>query len=151
MRTTFSQQVIADLKKHPCVFTCTEKSIYYTYEFKKYALEIYEQGVISKLILRRLRTLRDGMEGLHNTGGLPYDRGPKNTDKDAIKRLKLQVAYLKAENSFLAQLRAKRAERNSGCLKNTRSLKKITCNVTYLCKLAHVSLSGYCIYISDIL
>lgn len=144
MRTTFSQKEIEDLKKHPCVFNCTEKSVYYTYEFKKYALEIYAQGVTPKEIWRRsgfnigkwkkdyfALTLRDwrrivvqdGMEGLHNMGGLQYDRGPKNTDKDEIKRLKLQVAYLKAENSFLAQLRAKRAERNSGRLKNTRSLK----------------------------
>jgi hypothetical protein len=144
MRTTFSQQEIMDLKKNPCVFACTEKSIYYTYEFKKYALEIYAQGVTPKEIWKRsgfditkwkkdyfALTMRDwrrivkrgGIEGLHNTGGLPYDRGPKNTDKDTIRRLELQVKYLQAENSFLAQLRAKRAERNSGRMKSTRSSK----------------------------
>ena len=144
MRTTFSKEEIADLKKNPCVFNCTEKSIFYTYEFKKYALEIYEQGVTPKeiwsrsgfninkwkkdyfaLTIRDWRKIvqRDGTEGLNKMGGLQYDRGPKNTNKDTINRLELQVKYLQAENSFLAQLRAKRAERNSGRLKNTRSLK----------------------------
>lgn len=38
MRTTFSSDEIAKLKKNPCVFDCTEKSVYYTHEFKKRAL-----------------------------------------------------------------------------------------------------------------
>jgi len=65
--------------------------------------------------------VRDGTEGLNKIGGLPYDRGPKNTDKDKLKRLNLQVKYLKAENDFLAKLRAKRAESNSGRAKKTKS------------------------------
>lgn len=32
------------------------------------------------------------------------------TEKDKIKRLEAEVAYLKAENDFLAKLRAKRRE-----------------------------------------
>jgi hypothetical protein len=62
---------------------------------------------------------KDGTEGLNKMGGLQYDRGPQNTEKDKIKRLELQVRYLQAENAFLAKLRAKRAERNSGRTKNT--------------------------------
>ena len=43
MRTTFSSDEVAELKRNPCVFDCTEKSVYYTHEFKKRALEL--QGV----------------------------------------------------------------------------------------------------------
>jgi len=140
MRTTFSNEEIVELKKNPCVFNCTAKSVYYTYEFKRHALELYSQGVGPKEIWRRAKfdvtkwkknyfvltlkdwrkiVARDGMEGLNKMGGLQYDRGPKNTNKDKIKRLELQVKYLQAENAFLAQLRAKRAERNSDRTKST--------------------------------
>jgi len=142
MRTTFSSDEIAELRRNPCVFDCTEKSVYYTHEFKKRALELYAQGVETKEIWRRSGfdvrkwkseyfrgTLRDwrkavergGVEGLTNPGGTPHDRGSDHTNKDTIKRLALQVKYLQAENDFLAQLRAKRAESNSGRIKNTGS------------------------------
>jgi len=141
MRTIFSSEQIAKLKNNPCVFNCTAKSVYYTCEFKIHALDLYEQGINSKEIWRRAGfdiemwkksyfalTLRDwkriaakdGIEGLSKTGGLPYDRGPKNTNKDKLKRLELQVKYLKAENDFLAKLRAKRAESSSGRVINTK-------------------------------
>ena len=64
---------------------------------------------------------KHGIEGLLKPGGIQYDRGPNNTDKDKLKRLALQVKYLQAENDFLAQLRAKRAESNSCSVKNTKS------------------------------
>jgi transposase-like protein len=142
MRTTFSSDEIAELRRNPCVFNCTEKSVYYTNEFKRRALELYAQGVETKEIWRRSGfdvrkwkkhyfrlTLRDwrrvversGLEGLTSPGGTPHDRGPDHTNKDTIKRLALQVKYLQAENDFLAQLRAKRAESNSGRIKNTES------------------------------
>ena len=131
MRTTFSSEEIATLKQNPCVFNCTERSINYTSEFKKRALELYGQGVTAKDIWRRSgfdlgkwrknyfrETIRDwrkvvrrsGAEGLLKPGGIQYDRGPTYTDKDKLKRLQLEVKYLKAENDFLAKLRAKRAE-----------------------------------------
>lgn len=140
MRTTFSSEEIAELKQNPCVFNCTTKSIHYSYEFKRSALKLYASGVGPKEIWRRagfnvakwkknyfVLTLRDwkrivardGKTGLNKLGGLQYDRGPENTGSDELKRLKLQVRYLQAENAFLAQLRAKRAERNSGRTKNT--------------------------------
>ena len=58
-----------------------------------------------------------GAEGLKNEtrgkgGGRP--KKPKDlSDKDKIKRLEAEVAYLKAENDFFTKLRAKRAERYS--------------------------------------
>ena len=142
MRTTFSSDEIAKLKQNPCVFNCTERSINYTYEFKKRALALHHEGVNAREIWRRSGfdtgkwqkhyfkgTLRDwkkivekhGIEGLLKPDGIQYDRGPNNTDKDALKRLELQVKYLEAENDFLAKLRAKRAESNSGHEKNTDS------------------------------
>ena len=107
MRTTFSNEEIVELKKNPCVFNCTAKSVHYTYEFKRHALELYSQGVGPKEIWRRagfnvskwnknyfVLTLRDwkrivardGEEGLNKLGGLQYDRGPSKTDKDKLDR-----------------------------------------------------------------
>jgi len=115
MRTIFSSEQIVKLKRNLYVFNCTTKSAYYTYEFKIHAIDLYEQGINSKEIWRRagfdiemwkknyftltLRdwkriVARDGIKGLSKTGGLPYDRGPNNTDKDKLKRLELQVKYL---------------------------------------------------------
>jgi len=119
-----------------------EIGVLHTHEFKQRALELYAQGVETKEIWRRSGfdvckwkkhyfrlTLRDwrrvversGLEGLTSPGGTPHDRGPDHTNKDTIRRLVLQVKYLQAENDFLAQLRAKRAESNSGRIKNTES------------------------------
>src|SRR3989344_5297484 len=144
-RTTFSNEEMEELRKNPCVFNCTHNSVNYTYEFKKRALELHKEGVSAKEIWRRSGfsvalwkkeyfkgTLRDwkkvaekhGIEGLLKPGGIQYDRGPNKTDKDTLKRLELQVKYLKAENDFLAKLRAKRAESNSGRVKNTDSSER---------------------------
>ena len=130
------------LRQNPNVFSCTEKSVNYTYEFKKRALELYAQGVYAREIWKRAGfdiskwrhdycrgTLNDwkkivkkhGVSGLLKIGGIQYDRGPTKIDKDKLKRLELQVKYLEAENDFLAKLRAKRAERNSGQMRNTKS------------------------------
>lgn len=36
---------MAELKQNPCVFECRERSIHYTYEFKKRAIDSYAQGL----------------------------------------------------------------------------------------------------------
>ena len=64
---------------------------------------------------------RSGLEGLTRHGGIQFDRGPREETSDKLKRLELQVRYLQAENDFLAELRAKRAESNSGRARNTGS------------------------------
>ena len=143
-RTTFSIEEIGILRQNPCVFSCTNNSINYTFEFKKRALELHASGVTAREIWKRSGfdvskwrrdycrgTLKDwkkivkksGIEGFLKPGGIQFDRGPNNTDKDKLKRLELQVKYLEAENDFLAKLRAKRAESNSGRAKNTDSLE----------------------------
>ena len=132
------------LSKNPNVERCTSKSITYTYEFKKKAVEQYNQGIGLKEIWKRAgfdisnwkkRYTKDcmknwqkivrkkGLEGLTETRGKGSAGRPKTkglTDADKIQRLELQVRYLKAENDFLAKLRAKRAESNSGQNKNTK-------------------------------
>ena len=148
MRTIFTQKEVDEFNQHPCIFHCSQKYIHYTYEFKKRALELYEQGVNPKEIWRQAgfepdrfhknytySTLKDwrvpvkekGIEGLENLGGIKYDRGVSykkesvEVDLDKIKRLELKVKYLEAENDFLAKLRTKRAESNSGQRKNSKS------------------------------
>ena len=142
MRTLFTKEEVERLRHNPCVFSCTQRSINYTYEFKKQALALHAQGVTAREIWRRSGfntstwrksyckdTLHDwksivkrkGIAGLLKPGGVQYDRGPDTTGKDKLKRLELQVTYLQAENAFLAKLRAKRAESNSRPLRNTSS------------------------------
>lgn len=144
----FSKEEIARLSKNPYVVKCSEKSITYTYEFKKYTLELYAQGISSKEIWRRAGfdistwvedytkdclkrwkkiANQNGFEGLvrHQGEGATGRLKTKGmTDTDKIKRLELQVKYLEAENDFLAQLRAKRAESNSSRAKNSKSSDK---------------------------
>lgn len=140
MRKTFTSEEIEQFKKNPCVFNCSAKSVNYTVEFKIRALELHAAGVSAKEIWLRSGfdvgiwrkayfsdTIKDwrgivkkhGIQGLKKHGGIQSDKGPDNTNSDRIKRLELQVKYLEAENSFLAKLRAKRAESNSGPAKNT--------------------------------
>lgn len=145
MRTTYSKEQIAQLEKNPCVFSCAQKSIHYTYEFKKRALDLYAQGVKPKEIWSQAGfdisiwkkrycgdTIKDwkrmvkrrGLEGLTRPSGVQADVGykrAKSPESDRVRRLELQVRYLEAENAFLAKLRAKRAESNSGLVKNTNS------------------------------
>ncbi len=140
-----TSEEIEKLCGNPYVLKCGEKSITYTYEFKKRAVELYRQGVSSGEIWRRsgfdisrwrktyakdcIRDWKEivekkGYEGLIESRGLKASGRPKTkgvTDADKIKRLELQVRYLRAENDFLIKLRAKRAEPNSGQIKNSKS------------------------------
>ena len=139
MRNKFSEEQIEKLRLNPCVFNCTAKSVNYTFEFKKRALELSDKGINAREIWLRSdfdtswwrndyfrETIRDwkkivaqkGIEGLIRLGGIQFDKGPSLNSSDKVKRLELQVKYLKAENDFLAKLRAKRAESNSGRIKN---------------------------------
>lgn len=141
MRTIFTKEQIAELRQHPCIFGVSERLVSYTYEFKKRALELHAEGISPNEIWRRAGfdvkiwkqgycgwTIKDwrrmlqngGLQRLVNLGGVQSDRGTKD-DKDKMKRLELQVKYLEAENDFLAKLRAKRAERNSGHVRSMKS------------------------------
>ena len=67
-----------------------------------------------------------GIESLSKLGGMHADPGHKRAsspEDGRVRRLALQVKYFEAENVFLAKIRAKRAESNSGQMKNSRSLE----------------------------
>lgn len=53
MRTIFSKEILAKLRQNLCVFSCTERSINYTSEFKKRALELHAQGMSAKDIWKQ--------------------------------------------------------------------------------------------------
>lgn len=131
MRTIFRSEQIEELQKNPNVFNCSERFVHYTYEFKIRALDLHAQGVKSKEIWKRAGfdvswwkntyctdTIKDwrkmvrenGTQSLIRISGQQSDKGPKSEKRDRVKYLELQVAYLKAENDFLAKLRAKKTE-----------------------------------------
>lgn len=112
----------------------SNKSITYSKDFKLKAVKLYnQQGLTSTEIFRQegfdlnligkdkpkdcLRRWNKvyrakGERGLTietrgRAGGRPKKPRDK-TEADKIKRLEAEVAYLKAENDFLAELRAKR-------------------------------------------
>ena len=130
----FTQEQIKELRHNPNVANCSEKSILYHRDFKVLAIEKYRQGMPPSWIFKEagfslavighrtpewclqrwLETFREkGKDGLATDGRKgDYPRGrPKGikhlSDKDKIKYLETQVAYLKAENGFLAKLRKK--------------------------------------------
>lgn len=120
------------LLKNDNVLRCSEKKIIYNRDFKLKAVKEYnEQCLTAKEIFRRagfdikiigqatpMKCLErwnntykaKGLQGFitESRGGRPKIKGL--TDKEKIKKLETQVVYLKAENDFLAKLRAKRAE-----------------------------------------
>jgi len=131
----FTKEQIQELLKNKNIKNCTEKSITYSERFKINAIKLYEQGLTSSEIFRkagfdlniigrhqpkeclgRWRKLvrKKGVCGLseargkHNQGGRPKTKDLSSVER--IKWLEAEVAYLKAENDFLAKLRAKRKE-----------------------------------------
>lgn len=145
MRTIFTKEQIAQLEKNPCVWRVSQRMVHYTYEFKQRALDLYARGIKPDEIWKQAGfdvstwkkdycryTLKDwkrmikkgGLESLTKPSGIQADGGyrrAKSPEADRVRRLELQVRYLEAENAFLAQLRAKRAESNSGLTKSTKS------------------------------
>lgn len=142
-KRSFTNEQIDEFLKNKHVSYCSRRSITHTKDFKLLAIRLYEQGLTASEIfrdagfdphiigreqsngcLRRwLKAFRtNGEDGLlDNRGksgrsGRPRTKGI--TEADKIKRLEAEIAYLKLENDFLAKLRAKRAESNSGRRKN---------------------------------
>lgn len=129
----FNELQVLEILGNPNVAKCSDKSITYSKEFKLRAVRQYqEEGYSSRMIFREAgfdvnligREIPDdsllrwrrvyaakGVLGLNTerrgksrNGGRPRIRGL--TDSDKIKRLEIENAYLKAENDFLAKLRA---------------------------------------------
>jgi len=133
----FTKEEIESLSKNENVTRCSEKAISYRKSFKIKAVNLYNQeGLMPREIFEQagfdLRIIGKGKPdsclyrwrtsfNLKGKNGLSIEtrgrgrsrRKPsiKNlTDADKIKRMEIEIAYLKEENDFLAKLRAKRRE-----------------------------------------
>ena len=129
----FTNEEVLELCKNPNVVKCSQKAITYSKDFKLRAVkqyldehlschEIFRQAgfdlsVLGKDVSKdRLGDWKSlylvyGEKGLNTdrrgrgSSGRPRARGL--TEKDRVERLEVENAYLKAENDFLKQLRAK--------------------------------------------
>jgi hypothetical protein len=130
----FTKEQIEILKSNINVKNCSERSILYSRDFKIKAVKQYEEGLTGREIfdlagfdlkiiekdtpkgcLKRWNKIykKKGIIGLEKDfRGINGGRRKKIEiiEKDRIKRLEAEVAYLKAENDFLIKLRAKRAK-----------------------------------------
>jgi transposase len=129
----FSEDQIRELLANPNVSRCSDKSITYNKTFKVLAVKkYYEGGYSSRMIfkeagfniamigkdvpnqcLKRWKKiyrskgedkLRVETRGRRYKGGRPKMKGL--TDAEKIKRMEIEIAYLKAENDFFMKLRA---------------------------------------------
>lgn len=130
----YTAEEIATLSRSRYVTKCSEKAVTYSTAFKLHAVKRYSEGLppsqifeeaglgsplLSKNIadwcLKRWRKVyaAKGEVGLFEEArgkksgigkGRPKTKGVSDADK--IKRLEIEVAYLKAKNAFLAKLRA---------------------------------------------
>lgn len=124
----FNQKQRRELLANKHVSACSEKSTMYAKEFKVRAVKEYEQGLSPRDIFTKAgfnintigsKTPRECLKRWNNkyrAQGIhalrEEKRGRKRgsptspPEKDTIERLQLEIEYLKAENVFLAQLRA---------------------------------------------
>ena len=140
----FTQEQIASLRVNKHVAGCSEKSITYHGDFKLAAVRRYQEGLspasifaeagfalaligrkTPKWCLENWRKIFNakGAQGLRNDGRGKHSGGrppglARMNEKEKLKYLEAQVAYLEAENAFLAKLRKQRLNydhpRNSG-------------------------------------
>ena len=130
----FTKEQIEAMLQNENVSGCSDKSISYHKDFKILAVRKYQEGLPPSEIFRQakfdidmighkapkgclrrwLKVLKKkGEPGLMTEGRGQSKAGgrPKGlaglTDKDKLKRLEAEVAYLKEENRFLAKLRKK--------------------------------------------
>ena len=133
----FTKEQVEELSNNPHVASCREKTFSYKKEFKVLAVKRYEEeGLAASQIFKEAgfnletvgrktpnqrmsewrkihkakgdKGLSEENRGKGKGGGRPKTKDV--TDQDKIERLELTVAYLKAENAFLAKLRAARKE-----------------------------------------
>jgi len=131
-----SEEDVALLKRNKNVANCSNKSITYSNEFKVTAVKQYKEGLPSREIfekagfdlnllgkkaasncLKRWNKIvrKKGIESLRSeTRGRGSPGRPKLkgiTDKERLEYCEAKIAYLKAENDFLKQLRKKKGLR----------------------------------------
>lgn len=123
----FSEKEISQLFKNKNIVTVSNKSITYTFEFKKHFIEEYHLKKLPRIIFeeagfdvevlgkKRIQTAsnrwrkafkQNGELGLKDSrkasSGRPLAR--ILTDSEKVKRLEAQIEYLKIENEFLKKL-----------------------------------------------
>ncbi len=129
----FNNEQTKELLQNPSVAGCSDKSICYRKEFKISSVKRYYEGFpVSEIFrqagfnldvigrdtpkecLNRWRKVfkEKGEDGLKIDGRGKSKAGSRkktnwSDDKEKIKYLEAEVAYLKAENDFLAKLRKK--------------------------------------------
>lgn len=132
----FTNEEMLELRKNPNVVKCSQKAVTYSKDFKLRAVKQYLEENLSCNEIFRLAGFNRSILGhsiakdrisdwkyiyrTHGETGLSIDRRGTNSpgrprtkglsEKEKMERLEVEVAYLKAENVFLKQLRAKRAE-----------------------------------------
>ena len=129
----FSPEQVSEILKNANVARCSEKSITYHKDFKIESLRRYQQEGLSasrifeeagfnvaligretpmECVKRWRKTLKKkGVDSFskEQRGGPGRRQGLKSlTDKEKLRYYEAQVAYLKAENAFLAKLRKQR-------------------------------------------
>jgi hypothetical protein len=144
-KRTFTPEEIATLLQNKHVAACSKKSITYHQDFKLAAIRRYQAGLPPSAIfqeagfslasigretpkeclLRWRRTFdAKGVAGLQRDGQGLGSRGrppglERLNEQERLQYLEAQVAYLKAENTFLAKLRKQRL--NYGRTRSSRS------------------------------
>ncbi len=128
----FAEEEIKILLQNPNVEKCSQKSITYNKKFKIEAVKKYYEGLSPNEIFKRAQFNIDligrktpgwclqgwkrifkkkGNQGLSVETRGKWGGGRKKAkwenDKEKIRYLEARVAYLKAENDFLAKLRKK--------------------------------------------
>ncbi|MFI3686089.1 HTH domain-containing protein, partial [Vagococcus fluvialis] len=138
----FTTEEIEELKQNPYVKRVSSSSITYTKEFKELFVLKHSEGQLPHQIFsdagfditvlkqRRINTAShrwrekakqgESLEDLR-LGNSGRPRHKELTEKEELKRLKAEVAYLKAENDFLKKL--EQAEREAIWKANSRSTK----------------------------
>jgi len=130
-RRTFTKEQIKIISKNKNVSRCGTKSVMYTKKFKIKALKQYneegmnavqifkEAGIDLGIIGKRrpnklmnqwntaLRPKKDYEKPLHNEAKAKMAAKRFNKGKE-LRTLRVKVAYLEAENDFLAQIRARK-------------------------------------------
>lgn len=130
----FDEEQIKILSQNPNVVRCSKKSISYRKDFKVLTVKKYFEGLPPPEIFKQarfnleligrdaprqcLKRWRKIFKAKGEPGLIIDNRGKKASgrpkaltglsDKEKLKRLEAEVAYLKEENRFLAKLRKKR-------------------------------------------
>ena len=132
-KRNFKVEEIAVLLKNKNVVKCSSKSITYSQEFKVQAVKQYKEGMGSREIFEsagfdlKMVGIDTAYDRIKEWNKIAREKGeislssenrgrgspgrPKLkglTDKEKLEYLEAKVAYLKAENEFLTQLRKKK-------------------------------------------